>query len=88
MAPNPTFLPESAVTVTLANDPKNSTSGLGPDHDIKFVTGRQDQEVFDKKVEVISTKVLKAAFRRWKRSRKKGAALIEVRRTRHGKPVY
>lgn len=47
-----------------------------------------NQKAFDKKVETLSIKVLKQAFRKWKRSRKRGASLLVTRYTRHGKPVY
>lgn len=33
-------------------------------------------------------RTLKTAFRKWKRSRKRGAATLVTRYTRRGKPVY
>lgn len=94
MAPTqpPPPLPESTnntsvVPVKYDNEITVSPSSLGSASvDVDFPG--TNQKAFDKKVETLSIKVLKQAFRKWKRSRKRGASLLVTRYTRHGKPVY
>lgn len=78
----------SEVNQTTGVDPAKSLdmTGLNDGGPVSMVTG--SQAAFDKRLEANSIRVLKTVFRKWKRSRKRGAATLVTRYTRRGKPVY
>ncbi len=84
MAPN-SPLAQFDTTVTPPSVDSNATipivdkTSLNDDGLVGMAMGTQ---------EAVSIKRLKAAFRRFKKSKKRGAGLIVTRYTRHGKAVY